>query len=217
MMSSDRCDPARMVRGLGTAWEVLGISLKPYPCCRWIHSTLDAVRELAAEHEIRPAEVRRVTVRSIEPVRAWFHARRPATMVDAEFSVPHAVAMTLLDRPRPAWWQPASRSDPDALALMDRVDLETDQAAQASYADGRDSARIWATVSIETARGTFERTRRHAGGSPDDPMTGGEIERKFRELAATVPGVSADRIIEAVDKLETLDSMAALGALLRPV
>jgi 2-methylcitrate dehydratase PrpD len=99
---------------------------------------------------------------------------------------------------------------------MDRVDLETDDAAQASYADSRNSARIPATVSLETARGVFERTRRHAGGSPDDPLTGREIERKFRELAETVPGVSADRIIEAVDKLEALDSMTALGALLRP-
>jgi 2-methylcitrate dehydratase PrpD len=216
MMSSDRCDADRMVRDLGSAWELLGVSLKPYPCCRWIHSTLDAVRELVARHRIRPAEVRRVTVRSIEPVRAWFHSRRPATMVDAEFSVPHAVAMTLLERPRPTWWEAASRSDPEVLALMDRVELETDAAAQARYAAERNSARIPATVSIETSRGTFERARRHARGGLDDPLTGEEIERKFRELAGPASGVPADRILDAVSKLETLDSMAALGALLRP-
>ena len=73
------------------------ISLKPYPCCRWIHSTLDAVRELVARHAVSPDSVRRVTVRSIEAFPLWFHGRRPPTMVDAEFSVPHAVAMVLLD------------------------------------------------------------------------------------------------------------------------
>src|SRR5262249_12064255 len=34
MMGSDRNDPDRMVRELGTAWDVLALSLKPYPCCR---------------------------------------------------------------------------------------------------------------------------------------------------------------------------------------
>jgi 2-methylcitrate dehydratase PrpD len=33
MLGSDRCDLDRMARGLGTEWELLGISLKPYPCC----------------------------------------------------------------------------------------------------------------------------------------------------------------------------------------
>jgi 2-methylcitrate dehydratase PrpD len=37
MMGSDRGDAGRMVRGLGAEWDVLGLSLKPYPCCRWIH------------------------------------------------------------------------------------------------------------------------------------------------------------------------------------
>ncbi len=95
MLGSDRCDFERMVRGLGTEWAVLGVSLKPYPCCRWIHSTLDAVREVVARHGLRPGDVRRVIVRSIEAFRAWFHSRRPATMVDAEFSVSHAVAMAI--------------------------------------------------------------------------------------------------------------------------
>jgi 2-methylcitrate dehydratase PrpD len=217
MAGSDRCDFDRMVRGLGTDWDVLGVSLKPYPCCRWIHSTLDAVREVVAEHGIQPKDVRRVTVRSIEAFRAWFHARRPATMVDAEFSVPHAVAMVLLDRPRATWWHGINRTDPAVLALMDRVELETDPAAQTAYATNRHSARIPATVRIETGWRQVERTRLHAHGGPDDPMTWEEIERKFRELAMPVIGPGqADRVLELVDKLETLDSVTALTAALRP-
>jgi 2-methylcitrate dehydratase PrpD len=191
------------------------VSLKPYPCCRWIHSTLDAVGELCAEHGIRPTDVRRVTVRSIEAFRAWFHSRRPATMVDAEFSVPHAVAMALLDRPRPEWWHAANRTDPTVLDLMDRVVLETDPGAQAEYATNRDSARIPATVVMETNRGAFERMRRGARGGPDDPLRWDEIERKYRELAEPVLGPARAAIaLELVDKLETLDSVAVLTAAL---
>ncbi|PYM68043.1 MAG: hypothetical protein DME11_01730, partial [Candidatus Rokuibacteriota bacterium] len=170
MLGSDRCDFDRMVHDLGTDWELLRVSLKPYPCCRWIHSTLDAVRDLVAGQGLRPSDVRRVTVRSIEAFRAWFHSRRPASMVDAQFSVPHAVAMAILDRPPPEWWWDANRTDPAVLDLMDRVELKTDPAAQDTWATIRHSARIPATVVIETPGGTVEARRRHARGGPDEPM-----------------------------------------------
>ncbi len=217
MMSSDRCDFDRMVRGLGSEWEVLGLSLKPYPCCRWIHSTLDAVRDLVARHGLRPGDVRRVTVRSIEAFPAWFHRRRPVTMVDAEFSVPHAVAMAILDRPRAEWWQAANRAAPAVLDLVDRVELETDPAAQAAWVTIRHSARIPATVAIETPAGTVEHSRRHARGGPDEPLTDDETARKYRELAEPVLGApGAARVRELVDELESLDAVTRLTAALTP-
>jgi 2-methylcitrate dehydratase PrpD len=217
MMGSDRCDATRMVRDLGTEWDVLGLSLKPYPCCRWIHSTLDAVGELVARHAVGPGDVRRVTVRSIEAFARWFHGRRPAAMVDAEFSVPHAVAMVLLDRPRAGWWEPPNRTDPAVLDLMDRVELETDPAAQATWVAVRHSARIPATVVIDTPGGRVTAARRHARGGADEPLTDAEVERKLRELAEPVLGApAAARLAERVDKLETLDSVAPLTELLVP-
>jgi 2-methylcitrate dehydratase PrpD len=217
MMGSDRCDAGRMVRGLGTEWDVLSLSLKPYPCCRWIHSTLDAVGELVARHAVRPGDVRRVTVRSIEAFARWFHGRRPATMVDAQFSVPHAVAMVLLDRPRAGWWEPANRTDPAVLDLMDRVGLETDPAAQATWVTVRHSARIPATVVIETSGGTVAAARPHARGGADEPLTDAEVERKLRALVEPVVGApAAARLVERVNALEALHSVAPVTETLVP-
>jgi 2-methylcitrate dehydratase PrpD len=215
MAGSDRCDFDRMTRGVGVEFDLLGISLKPYPCCRWLHSTVDALRQVMVEHRVEPREVRRVTVRSMAPLVDWFQIRRPATMVDAEFSVPHAVAMTLLGRPRPDWWLEANRTDPDVLALIDRVTVELDEAAQAEYAQNRNSARIPSTVIVDTARGTFERSRKVCHGGPDDPMTWREIEEKFRELAEPVIGrrraAAVLRIVAELEAVGSLDELA--GAL----
>jgi 2-methylcitrate dehydratase PrpD len=217
MIGSDRHDPARMVRGLGTEWETPGLSLKPYPCCRWIHSTLDAVREVIARHGLRPDDVGRVTVRSIDAFPAWFHGRRPPTMVDAQFSVPHAVAMVVLDRPRAEWWQSANRTDPAVLALMDRVALEADPAAQAAWATLRHSARIPVTVVVETPAGAIVHARRHARGGPDEPLADDEAGRKYRELAEPVLGApGAARVQALVDALETLDTVTRLTTALVP-
>jgi len=217
MMGSDRYEPARMVREVGTEWDVLGLSLKPYPCCRWIHSTLDALREVMRGHGLGPDEVRRVTVRSIEALATWFDGRRPPTMVDAQFSVPHAVAMVILDRPRAEWWQAPNRQDSAVHALMDRVALEADPAAQATWATLRHSARIPVTVIVETAGRTLEHSRRHARGGLDEPLDDDEVERKYRELAEPVLGASgAARVRDLVGTLETLDALTPLTAGLTP-
>jgi 2-methylcitrate dehydratase PrpD len=217
MMGSDRYEPARMVREVGTEWDVLGLSLKPYPCCRWIHSTLDALREVMRGHGLGPDEVRRVTVRSIEALATWFDGRRPPTMVDAQFSVPHAVAMVILDRPRAEWWQAPNRQDSAVHALMDRVALEADPAAQAAWATLRHSARIPVTVIVETAGRTLEHSRRHARGGLDEPLDDDEVERKYRELAEPVLGASgAARVRDLVGTLETLDALTPLTAGLTP-
>jgi 2-methylcitrate dehydratase PrpD len=213
MAGSDRCDFDRMTRGIGEEFDVLRISLKPYPCCRWLHSTVDALRQVIAEQRVEPHEIRRVTVRSMAPLVEWFQIRRPATMVDAEFSVPHAVAMTLLGRPRRDWWLETNRTDPGVLALMDRVAVELDPAAQAEYATHRDSARIPAAVAVETARGAFHRSRQVCHGGPDDPMTWREIEEKFREQAEPVIGERrAAAVLGMVTELEALRSLDELNA-----
>jgi 2-methylcitrate dehydratase PrpD len=103
------------------------------------------------------------------------------------------------------------------LDLLDRVELETDPAAQATWVTVRHSARIPATVVIETPGGTVEQSRRHARGGADEPLTDGEVERKFRELAEPVVGaLAAARIEECVAKLETIDGVAPLTAALVP-
>src|SRR5262249_59598903 len=130
-----------------------------YACCGGIHSTLDTVREVSRQRGVGPHDVRRVTVRSIEALATWFHGRRPPTMVDAQFSVPHAVTMAMLDRPRPEWWQATNRDDPVVRALMDRVALEADPAAQEVWTTVRHSARVPVTVIVETAGRRFAGTR----------------------------------------------------------
>jgi 2-methylcitrate dehydratase PrpD len=217
MAGSDRCDFDRMTRGIGVEFDVLRMSLKPYPCCRWLHSTLDALGQVMAEHRVEAGEVRRVVVRSMAPLADWFQVRRPATMVDAEFSVPHAVAMTLLGRPRPDWWLETNRTDPAVLDIMDRVTVELDPGAQAAYAAQRNSARIPASVEIETPRGTFRQSRSGARGGPDDPLTRDDIDAKFRELAEGVIGAArAADVVRMVAELEALPAIGELVEALAP-
>jgi 2-methylcitrate dehydratase PrpD len=203
----------RFEQGLGTEYEVLRVSFKPYPCCRWIHSTVDAIRDLVRAHPIRPDGVQTVTVRSIEPLKKWFDSPRPTSMVDAEFSVPHAVAMAVLERPRSQWWHDENRRDPTVLDFMDRVVVEIDRDAHAEFADKRDSAVVPTTVRIATARQMYEQARRACHGGPLDPMTGDEIREKYPELVT--PVLTEPKALAVLETIENLDHLKAVPQLAR--
>ena len=70
-------------------------------------------------------------------------------------------------------------------------------------------------VVVETIDGRrFEEIEEHNRGSAANPMTGAEIEGKFREnVAGTLTDEQATRLIETVERIETLDDVSAVTAL----
>jgi 2-methylcitrate dehydratase PrpD len=87
---------------LGRRFELMNLSYKPYPCCRDVHTAIDAVLEVRARVR-RPAnDIERIRVGVTapgyqmvcvpEPVRV-----APRTIVEALFSIPYAVAASWID------------------------------------------------------------------------------------------------------------------------
>ena len=206
-------------RELGTTWDILTLSLKPYPCCRWIHSTLDVLREVIRDHGVATPDVRRVTVRSIEALATWFDGRRPPTMVDAAVQRPPRGRDGDASSGRVrSGGRRANRDDPAVLALMDQVALEAEPAAQeACDATG---APLSSSSRHRDRRDREAATRGHPApraGGIDEPLGDDEVEQKYRELAEPVLGASgAARVRELVDALETLDTLTPLTAALAP-
>ncbi len=87
---------------LGRRFELMNLSYKPYPCCRDVHTAIDAMLEVRARVR-RPAnDIERIRVGVTapgyqmvcvpEPVRV-----APRTIVEAQFSIPYAVAASWID------------------------------------------------------------------------------------------------------------------------
>src|SRR5438876_1203265 len=79
-------------------YELMRTSVKPHACCRYMQGPIDAVLALRAAHRIEPDQVERVEVGMLaagfpivcEPAEA---KRRPASVVEAQFSLPFGVAV----------------------------------------------------------------------------------------------------------------------------
>ena len=222
MVASDRFDPD--VLADPGVFHVRDLAFKPYPCCRWLHATLDAAATVLAREDARDvAEIAGIRVESTRAVAAAFGNRRPPTMVDAQFSAPHAVAALVAGIPLVDWWRAEHRSSAPMLALMDRVEIAEDPELTAAYLrDGRNVNRLPARVRFRFAGG-HEAVAfcDHPMGTPrtDGPAMPDEREHfaaKHRALLALAPGAGAAAVLAAVDALPSAPSVAPLARLLAP-
>jgi 2-methylcitrate dehydratase PrpD len=170
MAASDRWDEGVL---LGDGFLLAQLSFKPYPCCRWLHPMLDAVDELVRTVELAASDIDEVTVESTAVVARRFGNQRPRSLVDAQFSAPHAVAMRLLGVPEALWWRPENREDPRVKALMERVVVREDPLLTRQHRDGGWSAnRVPARVTVHLRQGRESAAFcDHASGSPDHPRS----------------------------------------------
>ena len=109
---------------LGTRFELMNLSYKPYPCCRDTHAAVDAVLELRAEARRAADDIESIRVGLTAPgyqmVCEPEHVRAaPRTVVEAQFSIPYTVAAAWIDgklgsatSPTRGWDAPMSSSSP---------------------------------------------------------------------------------------------------------
>src|SRR6185295_11592895 len=86
--------------GLGSNWrlEKMGINIKRYPMCYATHRSIDAVLDLAAEHNLDPNAVDEIHVRIGDAQDLMLRNREPKTALEAKFSIEFAVASALVAR-----------------------------------------------------------------------------------------------------------------------
>ena len=212
MAGSDQCDFPKMLQGLGTEWLILGTDFKLHPSIAWSHPPFVALQKLIAEHRIKPAQVAKVRVWNVGVSRiADF---KPAGAVDAQFSLPYAVATTLLGLPlSPSLYSDRTLRSAKVRAMLGRIECLADPQMDLDWFQGN---KMRSRVEITLSDG--RRVEASATFPGDKPPYG--REQVIAKLEAMSDGLlSAARvrqIIATVDKLEKLDDVSALARLMVP-
>lgn len=212
MYGSDRCDFERMVRGLGSEYEILKTSFKPYPACRWMHASIDAMVQTVRKESLDPDSIEEIAVYTFSSLVAPpFTRNAPTTMEDAQFSLPFSLAMGVYGgEPGPDWYKEERFNDPRLQRLSKLVRIEADEEADRVFPE------LWISkVFIRDSRGrSFITHVDFAKGSPQNPMTDEELARKFIRMASGPLGVEkAKDLYDSLMQLERL-SISDLRSLL---
>jgi 2-methylcitrate dehydratase PrpD len=217
----DRVDPEVVRDQLGTRFELLNLSYKPYPCCRDTHSSIDAILQLRDESS-RPAddiESIRVGVTAPgyqmvcvpEPVR-----RAPTTIVEAQFSIPYTVAAAWIDgSPCIGHFSDESLQRADIRKLAARVEPYADQDIDRDWRRFVTPAKV--IVRFRDGK-TAETQVDYPKGHPRKPMTQAQLAAKTVDCAGfaavPLPADTASRLTSAVSNLEQISDISELTSIL---
>ncbi len=182
---TDTPEPGALTAGLGTTpLAVHTTSIKAYACCRYNQAPIDALLTLVRAHDLAPDDIARVRVGVLEA--GWSivaepeaEKRRPASIVDAQFSMPYAAAVAVLHRAAGSrQFRPDAIASPDAAAFMDRVECYRSERLEAIF------PQHWpAEVEVELTDGRVLREYvEGAKGDPERPLSPAELEAKFDDL-----------------------------------
>jgi 2-methylcitrate dehydratase PrpD len=189
-------DPDAVLRDPDAPWQLVQTSIKPWPCCRHAHPTIDAA--LALHQQLDGRAIAKIDVGTYRAALDVCDRPDPTEHYGARFSLQHCVAVAVASgKVDTTSFEAAGRDSVKDLRRL--VSLHVDGQVDAAYPDS------WGTVvSVETVDGQhLSASRRDCKGDPANPVSSPELVGKALDLMATVaiPEARARTFISAVEQL----------------
>lgn len=205
-----KVDTSPILDGLGERWETVRTGIKPHATVTSIHSALDALSMLMAEHRLAADDIAHLQAGVSTPTFvhcAWPYEAQSVTA--AQMNLYYGLAMIALDgQAFVEQFEPARIAEPRVFDLIARIEAKVGPEIDALGPAHRHMARV--TVTTRDGRTLTEEVR-HRRGSPENPVSAEDIVAKFCTLAGrTRSKDDVMRLIELTGRLETLDDVGEL-------
>jgi 2-methylcitrate dehydratase PrpD len=196
-----------LTHDLGKFFEGSNVSIKPYPCCRGGHPSIDAALALRAKYNINPEEIKEILfatgAANYKLLCTPFEAKvRPRNPVDAQFSIPWGIATTLAKgRVTMGDYTSEAIADRDVLGLTGKLRAEIDHSLDNPR--GIEPARIKVLMNNGD---TFTEQVQLALGTPGRPMSFDDCIKKFEDIVSFTGGwMNKENVKRAIDFVATLE------------
>lgn len=207
---------------MGTRFDGAGTSIKPWPCCRFTNTHVNAALNIAREYDVDPEQVKQITLyyESPETQRCLIpeeERKNPPSIPGAKLSLPFTVAVALVYRNiEIRSFSPEKIKDPAVLALTAKTVYERDD----SLASDLSKTMLPGRVRVEMEDGTIYDERVDVVyGHPKNRMQWADLAAKFRDCASfakkQLSSETIDAIADMVEHLEDLDDVTKLMELVR--
>ncbi len=204
-------DADRIVGKLGNPYSIVepGVSVKPYPCGSLTHPSIDAMRAIVMENDLKPDDIQEVVLYAgyniLNPIR-YITAENE---LQAKFCMPFLLAAILISRKAGVQeFTPAFVHSQDVRTLMQRIRTEFDPTIEAK---GYDKMRSRVEVTLKNGKKIVRDADDRYRGGPENPLSDDELIEKFTDCSQSlVSDATRDEIVQTVFKLEDLPDMDSL-------
>jgi 2-methylcitrate dehydratase PrpD len=196
----DSGDKTIRIDQLGRVYEIEKRYYKPHPGCRWSHGPGQTLTAMVAENKLSTGDIETIEVATFEKA-AQLDNPAPATMDEAEYSIPFILGAILADGCfGPDQMTRAKLSDPRILKQARKVRLKVK-----SEFDGKYPAQALADVKLTTREGLeFRAKSERSRGDWDYPLSDVQLEDKFRLMCAN--RLSRDHAGTIIDRIWSLEA-----------
>ena len=210
LFGGDTAAPERLRDGLGASWAISDIWFKVYPICGWIQSVVQILSDMRGDRAFSADDIASVSVGVSSYAAANNGDPAPVDAMGAQYSIPFCAALALLGNPGdPDEYGPARLNDPAMHAVQSKVRVHVSEAAEAVYPE-----KFAAEAELTLSDGTRKQMAvAECRGTPADPCSDEELERKFLILAGKVV-TDAKGLARTVARFETLTDLGELTGLL---
>ena len=175
-------------------WLLLDGYLKPYPAVRHVHYPVTAAIEWHRQTTSPPQGISAIKLRIYQEALTYCGNRAPTTPIQAQFSLTHGLAATLLrGNLEPGAYSATSLADPALHRLEALIELQADPA--------RTEGRRGCTLTVVADGITWQRSVDSIPGDRATPLSRSAIATKFMAYASPVLGAAQASVV--VDRLLT--------------
>ena len=188
----------RMFKDIGEKYEMMNIYFKPYPCCRHLHSSIDAVYELKTKAQIQPQDIAEIRI-GVNKIANLHRHKNCQTLLDAQMSLPYAIAAAIYHPVLEVNHFQPEQTKETISRLAQLVEVYVDEEADQHYPAQR-AARL--EIKLKNSK-TLTYYVENPLGEPSKPLSDEKLEMKFIANCSSIIGEErAMLIVQSIKNLE---------------
>jgi 2-methylcitrate dehydratase PrpD len=206
---TDNFQPDLALAGLGETFHARGILFKYHAACYGTHASIEAAVALREQHDLAADRIEKVEVRVPASYQKMCNIQNPTTGLEGKFSLRFTTAMAFAgaNTARTDSYSAETCADPKIVSLRDRINVVPEEKWEHANSE----------VIVSTNDGVVLRQMADASiAETDQARQWARLADKFRGLAEPAIGAEkAEKVVEAVGRLEAQDSLVEIAELCR--
>ena len=210
---SENLNDNLLLQKLGQRFEVMRNYFKLHACCRFNHAALDCLHDLMRDHQ-ELSNIEQISFIDVESynLAAELNDPRPQNMLAAKFSVPFALATTLVNKNSQVLsFAGGALKNEKTMALSNKVSVKEISSMTEMLPEFR-PAKV--TIGMKSGK-VFRHSVKTNKGDWQSPYSADELENKFYSLANRSLSQKKSKVL--YDKLQNLERIADMRELFQSI